>query len=105
MCVLSRVIVFAARTAAAGAACPECGHLSEMLSEMVHRCYPRTLQDLPGQGNAVRIAPTLRRFFCDKRECPHCIFAERLPAVTERYARYICPLADALPALTYLMGG
>jgi transposase len=95
------VIVFTARTVPGWAACPLCGHRSER----VHSRYPRTLLDLPWQGNAVHIALTVRRFFCDNTMCERRVFAERLPAVAHRYARKTCRLADALRELAYLAGG
>ncbi len=85
-------IVLATRTATPSAACPCCGHLSER----VHSRYRRTLLDLPWQGNAVRVSLTLRKLFCDNPQCQWRIFAERVPAVAQRYARRTCRLADAL---------
>jgi len=95
------VIVVAARAVTAGAPCPGCSHPSQR----VHSRYPRTLLDLPWQGNAVRIALNVRKFFCDNQECERRIFAERLPAVATRYARKTCRLAEALRELAYLAGG
>ncbi len=94
-------IVFAARAVAPGAACPCC----RWRSERVHSRYPRTLMDLPWQGNAVRIALGVRKFFCDNRDCPRRVFAEPLPAVAARYARKTARLAEALRELAYLAGG
>jgi transposase len=95
------VIVFAARAVVPGATCPCCG----WLSERVHSRYRRTLLDLPWQGNAVQIALSVRKFFCDNRSCERRVFAERFPAVAKRYARKTCRLAEALRELTYLAGG
>jgi transposase len=95
------VIVFAARAVTAGATCPSCDHPSQR----VHSRYARTLLDLPWQGNAVRIALSVRKFFCDNRECERRIFAERFPAVAARYARKTARLAEALRELAYLAGG
>ena len=39
---------------------------------------PRTLQDLPWQGNAVRFLLTVPKFFCDNTDCPRKVFAERI---------------------------
>jgi transposase len=94
-------IALAARTATAGATCPCCG----WLSERVHSHYPRTLLDLPWQGNAVHVVLSVRKFFCDNPDCERRVFAERLPAVAARYARKTCRLADALRELAYLAGG
>jgi transposase len=101
LCVRDGVIVFAARAMAPSAACPCCG----WLSERVHSRYRRTLLDLPWQGNAVRIALSVRKFFCDNHHCARRIFAERLPAVAARYARKTSRLAQAFRELAYLAGG
>ena len=61
--------------------------------------------DLPWQGNAVRVALTCRKFFCDNRECPRRVFAEPLPTVASRYSRKTGRLLDALRELVYLAGG
>lgn len=95
------VIVFAARTATPSAACPYCGPCAER----IHSRYPRTLLDLPWQANSVRVMLTIRRFFCDNQDCQRRIFAERVPAVAEHYARKTCRLADALRELAFLAGG
>ncbi len=94
-------IVLAVRTVTVGATCPCCGRLSER----VHSRYRRTLLDLPWQGNAVRIVLSVRKFFCDNRDCARRVFAERLPAVAQRYARKTARLAEALRELAYLAGG
>jgi transposase len=95
------VIIFSVRTRAATATCPLCGHAAER----VHSRYPRTLLDLPWQGNAVRIELTCRKFFCDNRDCQRRIFAEPIPTVAARYARKTERLAGVLRELTYLVGG
>ena len=61
--------------------------------------------DLPWQGNAVQIALSVRKFFCDNPDCKRRVFAERLPMVAQRYARKTRRLADALRELVYLAGG
>jgi len=83
------------------ALCPLCGHLAER----VHSRYPRTLQDLPWQGNTVRIELACRKFFCDNLDCSRHVFAEPLPGVARRYARKTTRLADVLQQLTWLIGG
>jgi transposase len=60
---------------------------------------------LPWQGNTVTIEATVRKFFCDNRECQRRIFTEPLPRVAARYARRTERLADALRELTFLVGG
>ena len=72
--------------------CSACG----ALAGRVHSRYPRTLADLPWQGTRVRLAVTVRRFFCDAAGCARRIFAERLPDTAARYARRTCRAATLL---------
>src|SRR6266540_2904957 len=63
--------------------CPCCGHPSGS----IHSGYERTLKDLPCSGFAVRIILEVRRFFCKAAGCTKTTFSERLPEVTQPYAR------------------
>lgn len=54
-------IVVAAHGAAATAACPLCG----TVSERVHSRYIRQAADLPWAGRCVRLRLVVRRFLCD----------------------------------------
>ena len=71
----------------------------------VHSHYPRTLADLPWQGTRVRLAVTVRRFFCGVPTCPRRIFAERLPETAARYARRTCRAAALLELVGFALGG
>ena len=71
----------------------------------VHSRYPRTLADLPWQGTRVRLAVTVRRFFCDVAGCERRIFAERLPEPAARYARRTCRAAALLELVGFALGG
>ena len=71
----------------------------------VHSRYPRTLADLPWQGTRVRLAVTVRRFFCDAAGCARRIFAERLPDTAARYARRTCRAAALLELVGFALGG
>ncbi len=51
--------------------CSACG----TTARRIHSRYPRTLADLPWQGTRVRLAVTVRRFFCDAAGCERRIFA------------------------------
>lgn len=97
----AEAVVVQVHAAGPTASCPLCGHLAER----VHSRYPRTLQDLPWQGNGVRVELTCRKFFCDNPDCSRRVFAEPLPGVARRYARKTTRLADALQQLTWLIGG
>ena len=78
--------------------CSACG----AMAGRVHSHYPRTLADLPWQGTRVRLAVTVRRFFCDAAGCERRIFAERLP---ERAARYACQQSRELGSAQHSMIG
>ena len=75
------------------------------LAGRVHSRYPRTLADLPWQGTRVRLAVTVRRFFCDAAECARRIFAERLPETAARYARRTDRAATLLELVGFALGG
>ena len=70
----SALLLFA-RTTAAQAFCPHCGHTSSR----VHSRYWRTLRDLPWQDRAVTWRVQVRRFRCS--HCPGRIFVERIPGL------------------------
>jgi transposase len=82
-------------------ACPECGQPSRR----VHSRYQRTLADLPWHGLRVRLALSVRKFFCDTPACPRRIFTERLPATAAPYARRTTRAADALDVIGLALGG
>ncbi len=81
--------------------CSACG----TVARRIHSRYPRTLADLPWQGTRVRLAVTVRRFFCDAAGCERRIFAERLPDTAARYARRTCRAAALLELVGFALGG
>lgn len=81
--------------------CPACG----TPSARVHSRYARTLADLPWQGVQVRLAVTVRRFFCGAPGCTRRIFAERLPTTAARHARRTTRAAGVLELLGFALGG
>jgi transposase len=81
--------------------CPVCG----TLATRVQSHYQRTLQDLPWSGLCVRLRLHVRRFFCANTACSRHIFTERLPTLTEPYARRTKRLREALLALGRALGG
>jgi len=64
-------------TTCASMPCPGCGQLSSQ----IHSHYRRSLADLPWVGRMVRIALSVRNFFCRAAACSRRIFTERLPTV------------------------
>jgi transposase len=81
--------------------CPTCGQRTAR----VHSHYQRTLQDLPCSGLHVRLRVHVRRFCCTNDACVGHIFTERLPSITEPYARRTTRLRDALLSLGWALGG
>jgi transposase len=82
-------------------ACPECGQPTRR----VHSRYHRTLADLPWHGLRVRLALSVREFFCDTPACPRRIFTERLPTTVAPYARRTTRAAGALDVIGLALGG
>jgi transposase len=71
----------------------------------VHSGYRRTLADRPWNGLRVRLCLRTRRWFCDRPGCPRRIFTERLPGLTQPYARRTHDQADLLRLIAYALGG
>jgi len=91
------LIVIALTPEAGSCCCPFCGQRSSR----VHSHYPRTLQDLPAHGLAIRLILFLRRFFCDHPDCPRQTFAEPLTEIVARYARKTCRLVKAFRDVSF----
>ena len=86
---------------APSAPCPACGQSSKS----VHSHYRRTLADLPWQGVPVRVSLIVRRFFCDRPDCPRRIFTERLMGLAGRHARRTQRLLQAQGEIGLALGG
>jgi transposase len=71
----------------------------------IHSRYERTLQDLPWGLCRVRLRVRVRRWFCQNPACPRHVFTERLPMVTQPYARRTTRLQEALLQLGWALGG
>ncbi|MBO0791190.1 MAG: transposase [Ktedonobacteraceae bacterium] len=84
-----------------GASCPSC----QTVSQRLHGHYGRTLADLPCAGRRVVLALTVRKFVCTTANCPCRIFTERLPKLTQPYARVTNRLRTALEALGLAASG
>jgi len=62
----------------------ECASCSCCQTHRVHSWYQRYLRDISWGGRKVEIGLKVRRFFCDKADCPRKIFAERLSGLPAR---------------------
>jgi transposase len=82
-------------------ACPIC----QTETDRVHSRYNRCLADLPWADVSVSIRLRVRRFFCVNKHCPRTVFCERLPGVTEPWARRTGRLARAQCAIGLALGG
>ncbi len=81
--------------------CPVC----EQPSSQIHSHYRRSLADLPWAGRSVRIALSVRKFFCRNTACPRRIFTERLPTVVTPYAQKTIRLTDVHRLVGFALGG
>jgi len=63
--------------------CPLCSEPSSS----VHCHYRRVLRDAPCAGRQVQLLLTVRKFYCRNPFCERKVFAERLPAFVEPWAR------------------
>ncbi len=95
------VIVVSVSSTSPTGLCPCC----QAISERVHSSYQRHLADLPIVGCAVCLDVTVRRFFCDNNDCELTIFAERMPALLEPYARRTDRLASQQHRVAFALGG
>jgi transposase len=83
------------------ARCPVC----EQSTHRIHSRYKRTLQDLPCANYRVRLLLQVRKFFCVNEACQRRIFTERLPKVTDPWARRTVRLAQHLVTIGFALGG
>ena len=81
--------------------CPCCGSPSGR----AHSGYQRKPADVPLSGTPVRLALSVRRFFCENPDCDRSIFTERLPSVVAPYARKTQRLVNQQTQLAYVLGG
>ncbi len=63
--------------------CPLCSQRSSSIKSH----YQRTLRDVPCAGRRVQLLLTVRKFYCRNPICERKVFAERLPAFVEPWAR------------------
>ncbi len=81
--------------------CPDCGARSPHRHGWPHRC----LQDLPVQGQAVKIRLTLNRWQCRQQRCGRRTFTDRLPEIAAPYVRRTKRVAEIVGLVGHRMGG
>ena len=81
--------------------CPLCA----WPSSAVHSYYHRSVRDVPCGGQSVRLALTVRKFFCRNDGCQHKIFAERLPTFVEPWAKMTVRLCEEIQAIGLATSG
>jgi len=94
-------IILTVRSTQTTVPCPLCA----TPARRIHSHYERTLADLPWAHYRVRLQFRVRKWFCPNRQCPRCIFTERLPTVAAPWARCTLRLAQRLAALGVALGG
>jgi transposase len=98
---LGATVGVVARTAAAAAACPDCGQLSDR----VHAYHQRRLANLPVGDRAVVVHLRVRRMVCAALSCSRQTFREQVPAVTQRWARRTRQLTALVADLAVVTAG
>ena len=68
-------------------------------SSAVHSSYHRSVRDVPCGGQSVRLALTVRKFFCRNAGCQRKIFTERLPTFVEPWAQMTVRLCAEIQAI------
>lgn len=81
--------------------CPDCG----IRSRYRHGWRKRTLQDLPVQGQVVKIKLALNRWQCRHRECLRRTFSDQLPEIALPYTRRTARMAEIVGLIDHSMGG
>lgn len=89
------------RPSAECAICPCC----QTKSHRVHSWYQRRVRDISWGGRWVELRLKVRRFFCDKADCPRKIFTERLPGLAAPHAQRTERLVSLMQRLGLLCGG
>jgi transposase len=81
--IIENGLVIEIATTSATSCCPLCSQPSSS----IHCHYRRTLRDAPCAGRPVHLLLTVRKFSCRNPYCERKVFAERLPAFVEPWAR------------------
>jgi len=81
--------------------CPDCGTRSPHW----HGWHNRRLQDLPVQGQVVKINLALNRWHCRHRECGRRTITDRLPEIASPCMRRTERMAEIVGLIGHRMGG
>lgn len=81
--IIENGLVIEVAATSATSCCPLCSQPSSS----IHCHYRRTLRDAPCAGRLVQLLLTVRKFSCRNPYCERKVFAERLPAFVEPWAR------------------
>ncbi len=76
-----------------------CCPLCSWPSSSVHSSYHRSVRDVPCGGQSVRLALTVRKFFCRNAGCQRKIFTERFPTFVEPWAKMTVRLCEEIQAI------
>ncbi|MFJ9483984.1 ISL3 family transposase [Streptomyces mirabilis] len=96
-----RTVHLRARSRNPSALCPHCG----TNSARVHSRYERSLADTAVASRQMVIHLRVRRFFCDRSDCPKKTFAEQIPELTVRYGRCTQLLRTIREYIALALGG
>jgi transposase len=92
---VNNILLIQVASTAAESACPGCqSHTSR-----IHSHYTRKAADLAYGGHQVQLILHVRKFFCTNRQCPRKIFAERLTAFLQPWARLTTRLGQQIEAI------
>ena len=81
--------------------CPDC----RVRSRYRHGWHNRCLQDLPVQGQVVKIKLALNRWQCRHRNCKRRTFTDLLPKIALPHARRTVRMAEIVGLVGHSMGG
>ena len=92
---VDHILLIEVASTASESACPVC----QCQTSRIHSQYTRKAADLACGGHQVQLILHVRKFFCTNRDCPRKIFAERLTAFLEPWARVTTRLGEEIEAI------
>lgn len=99
--VLYDCVTICVRSTTPSAVCP----LYSQPATRIHSRYRRTVADLPSERRQLVLSLIVRKFFCQSRECPRRIFAERFPDLVRPWARMTLRFCTELEAIGFATSG
>ena len=92
---VNNVLLIQIASTASESACPGC----QCRTSRMHSHYTRKAADLACGGHQVQLLLHVRKFFCTNPDCSRKIFAERLTAFLEPWARVTTRLGQQIEAI------